>query len=162
MKRRGFTLIELLVVLAMIMILVSAMTASVNSARRRARQAKAQQEMKELTNAILAFEQYAPNRSLEGFETGGWKTCDEKSLAMVLGGLAGESGEPVPVLYAAALTGGKMLDPWGKAYEFIIEKTATIDSRDSTAGSGASYQTGPQLPNFFRLSPEERAIPKRD
>ncbi len=161
MKRRGFTLVELLVVLAMIIILVSAMTASVNSARRRAREAKAHQEMKELTNAILAFEQYAPGRTLEGFETGGWKTCDEKSLAMVLGGLAGDSGEPVPVLYAAALTGGKMLDPWGKAYEFVIEKTASIKSGDGTAGSGVSYKTAPQLPNFFRLTPEERAIPKR-
>ena len=162
MKRRGFTLVELLVVLAMILILVSAMTASVNSARRRAREAKAQQEMKELTNAILAFEQYAPGRTLEGFVTGGWKPCDEKSLAMVLGGLAGESGEPVPVLYAAALTGGRMLDPWGKAYEFIIEKTASIESGAGTAGSGVSYKTAPQLPNFFRLTPEERAVPERN
>ena len=155
MKRRGFTLVELLVVLAMILILVSAMTASVNSARRRAREAKAQQEMKELTNAILAFEQYAPNRTLKGFETGGWKACDEKSLAMVPGG-------PVPVLYAATLTGGMMLDPWGKAYEFIIEKTATIGSGEGTAGSGASYKTAAQLPNFFRLQPAERAIPERN
>ena len=66
MRCRGFTLIELLVVLAMIMILAGAMTASVNAARRRARISKAQQEMKELTNAILAFEQYAPGRTLEG------------------------------------------------------------------------------------------------
>lgn len=162
MRCRGFTLIELLVVLAMIMILAGAMTASVNAARRRARISKAQQEMKELTNAILAFEQYAPGRTLEGFETGGWKTCDEPSLTMVLGGLTGESGEPVPVLYAAALVGGKMLDPWGRPYEFIIEKTATLGSGDGTAGSSASYKTAPQLPNFFRLQPAERAIPKRD
>jgi len=161
MKRRGFTLIELIVVLAMIMILVGAMTASVNAARRRARQSKAQQEMKELTNAILAFEQYAPGRTLEGFETGGWKACDERSLAMVLGGLPGESGEAVPVLYAASLVGGMMLDPWGKPYEFIIEKTSTLGSGDGTAGSDANYKTAPQLPNFFRLQPAERAIPDR-
>ena len=41
MKRRAFTLIELMVVLAMIMILVGAMTASINAARRRAKIAKA-------------------------------------------------------------------------------------------------------------------------
>jgi prepilin-type N-terminal cleavage/methylation domain-containing protein len=162
MKRRGFTLVELLVVLTMIMILVGAMTASVNAARRRARMSKAQQEMKELTNAILAFEQYAPGRTLSGFETGGWKACTEQSIAMVLGGVAGEGGEKVPVLYAASLTGGNMLDPWGKPYEFIIEKTATLGSGDGTAGSGASYKTAAQLPNFFRLQPAERAIPKRN
>ena len=116
MKRRGFTLVELLVVLAMIIILVSAMTASVNSARRRAREAKAQHEMNEITNAVL---------------------------------------------YAAALTGGKMLDPWGKAYVFVIEMTASIKSGDGNAGSGVSYKTAPQLPNFFRLTPEERAVPER-
>ena len=162
MKRRGFTLIELLVVLAMIMILVGAMTASVNAARSRAKLSKAMQEMKELTNAILAFEQHASGRTLDGYATGGWKICDEKSLAMVLGGLTGESGEKVPVLYAAALTGGRMLDPWGKPYEFIIEKTATLGSGDGTAGSDTTFKTAPQLPNFFRLQPEERAIPERN
>ena len=162
MKRRGFTLIELLGVLAMIMSLVGALTASVNAARRRARASKAQQEIKELTNAILAFEQYAPGRTLDGYATGGWKVCDEKSLAMVLGGVTGESGEKVPVLYAASLTGGRMLDPWGRPYEFIVEKTATLGSGDGTAGSDASFKTAAQLPNFFRLQPGERAIPKRD
>ena len=161
MKRRGFTLIELLVVLAMIMILVGAMTASVNAARRRSKISKAMQEMKELTNAILAFEQYAPGRTLDGYTTGGWKTCDEQSLAMVLGGLTGESGDRVPVLYAAALTSGQMLDPWGRPYEFIIEKTATLGSGDGTAGADVNFKTAPQLPNFFRLQPGERAIPKR-
>ena len=161
MKRRAFTLIELLVVLAMIMIIVGAMTTSVNSARRYAKVSKAQQEMKELTNAILAFEQYAKGRTLDNHETGGWKTCDEKSLALVLGGLTGESGEKVPVLYAAALTDGKMLDPWGKPYEFIIEKTGTLESGGGTAGAGTSYKTAAQLPNFFRLRPSERAVPDR-
>ena len=162
MKRSAFTLIELLVVLAMIMILVGAMTSSVAAARRRARMSKAQQEMKELTNASLAFEQYASGRTLEGHETGGSRTCDEQSLSLVLGGETGEGGERVPVLYAAALTGGKMLDPWGKPYEFIIEKTATLGSGDVMAGADANFKTAPQLPNFFRLQPGERAIPKRN
>ena len=152
MKRRGFTLVELLVVLAMILILVSAMTASVNSARRRAREAKALQEMKELTNAILAFEQYAPNRTLDGFETGGWKACDEKSLAMVLGGLAGDSGESVPVLYAASLTGGKMLDPWNTPYKISIKAGETLKLTKTMS----NVKTGYFLPNFYRLLDEER------
>ena len=72
MRRRAFTLIELLVVLAMIMILVGAMTVSINAARRRAKIAKAMQEMKDLTNAILAAEQFAKGRTLDGYVTGGW------------------------------------------------------------------------------------------
>ena len=55
--RKGFTLIELLVVVAMIMILIGTLVVSVEQARTRARIAKATQEAKELTNAILAYEQ---------------------------------------------------------------------------------------------------------
>jgi len=157
MRRRAFTLIELLVVLAMIAILVGAMSTSVAAARRRAKIAKATQEMKDLTNAILASEQYAKGRSLENYVTGGWKTCDETSLLMVLNTTTGESGERTPVLFSASLVNGQVLDPWGKPYEFIIEKMSSLGSNDDT-----QYQTGPQLPNFFRLSLGERAIPKRE
>jgi prepilin-type N-terminal cleavage/methylation domain-containing protein len=162
MKRRAFTLIELLVVLAMIAILMGAVGVSTTQARKRAKITKATQEMKEITNAIIAFEQYAKNRSLDGYTTGGWKECNESSLSMILGGVTGESGEKVPVLFSASIGGGgKIIDPWGNPYEFIIEKTASLGSGDGTAGSGVSYSIGVHLPNFFRLQPEERAIPER-
>ena len=125
--RKGFTLIELLVVVAMIMILIGTLVVSVEQARTRARIAKATQEAKELTNAILAYEQYAPNRSLQSVATGGgWVECNEGSLKMVLGGMSGDSGERIPVLFNASLTGGRMLDPWGRPYELLIEKTAPL------------------------------------
>lgn len=162
MKRRAFTLVELLVVLAMIAVLMGAVGISTTQARRRAKITKAIQEMKEITNAIIAFEQYAKNRSLDGYDTGSWTECNESSLAMILGGETGENGEKVPVLFSASLSSsGKLLDPWGNPYEFIIEKTATLGSGDGTAGADASYSTGVYLPNFFRLQPEERAIPER-
>lgn len=163
MKRRAFTLIELLVVLAMIAVLMGAVGVSTTQARRRAKITKATQEMKEITNAIIAFEQYARNRSLDGYATGGWKDCTESSMSMILGGETGESGERVPVLFSASIAGsGRFLDPWGSPYQYIIEKTATLNSGDGTAGSDASYSTGVNLPNFFRLQPGERAIPERD
>ena len=162
MKRRAFTLIELLVVLAMLAILMGSVGISTNLARKRAKITKATQEIKEITNAIIAFEQYAKNRSLDGYSTGGWKEGSESAMSMILGGETGESGEKIPVLYSASITsGGKIKDPWGKAYEYIIEKTATLNSGDGTAGSQASYSTGVFFPNFFRLQPEERAIPER-
>ena len=157
--KKAFTLIELMVVVAMIMILISVLSVSVAQARQRARIAKATQETKELTNAILAYEQYAPNRSLESVATGGgWAECNEGSLKMVLGGTTGDNGERIPVLFNAALTGGRMLDPWGRPYELMIDKTATLNGGGDEEERATRFVTAPYLPNFFRLTDAERGL----
>ena len=148
-----------MVVVAMIMILISVLSVSVAQARQRARIAKATQETKELTNAILAYEQYAPNRSLESVATGGgWTECNEGSLKMVLGGATGDNGERIPVLFNAALTGGRMLDPWGHPYELMIDKTATLSGGGDEEERSTRFVTAPYLPNFFRLTDAERGL----
>ena len=157
--RKGFTLIELLVVVAMIMSLIGTLVVSVEQARTRARIAKATQEAKELTNAILAYEQYAPNRSLQSVATGGgWVECNEGSLKMVLGGMSGDSGERIPVLFNASLTGGRMLDPWGRPYELLIEKTASLSGGGDDEERNTRFVMAPYLPNFFRLTDAERGL----
>ena len=157
--RKGFTLIELLVVVAMIMILIGTLVVSVEQARTRARIAKATQEAKELTNAILAYEQYAPNRSLQSVATGGgWVECNEGSLKMVLGGMSGDSGERIPVLFNASLTGGRMLDPWGRPYELLIEKTASLSGGGDAEERNPRFVLAPDLPNFFRLTDADRGL----
>ena len=157
--RKGFTLIELLVVVAMIMILIGTLVVSVEQARTRARIAKATQEAKELTNAILAYEQYAPNRSLQSVATGGgWVEWNEGSLKMVLGGMSGDSGERIPVLFNASLTGGRMLDPWGRPYELLIEKTASLSGGGDDEERNTRFVMAPYLPNFFRLTDAERGL----
>ena len=157
--RKGFTLIELLVVVAMIMILIGTLVVSVEQARTRARIAKATQEAKELTNAILAYEQYAPNRSLQSVATGGgWVECNEGSLKMVLGGMSGDSGGRIPVLFNASLTGGRMLDPWGRPYELLIEKTASLSGGGDDEERNTRFVMAPYLPNFFRLTDAERGL----
>ena len=157
--RKGFTLIELLVVVAMIMILIGTLVVSVEQARTRARIAKATQEAKELTNAILAYEQYAPNRSLQSVATGGgWVECNEGSLKMVLGGMSGDSGERIPVLFNASLTGGRMLDPWGRPYELLIEKTASLSGGGDDEERNTRFVMAPYLPNFFCLTDAERGL----
>lgn len=157
--KKAFTLIELMVVVAMIAIIAGAMTTSVQQARRRAGIAKAKQEAKELTNAILAFEQYAPGHSLDTVATGGgWKECTEGALSMVLGGATGDNGETVPVLYNAALTGGRMLDPWRHPYEFMIEKTGSLNGGGGEEAKGTQFIAAPHLPNFFRLADKERGL----
>ena len=84
--KRAFTLIELLVVIAMLAVLIGALGSGMNQARRRAMIAKATQDAKEMTNAILAFENYAKDRSLKSYATGSWKDTTESSMSMILGG----------------------------------------------------------------------------
>ena len=149
--RRGFTLIELLVVIGMIAVLLGAMGVSTLKARTRAKIARATQETKEMTNAILAFEQYAPGHTLDNYAKGSWADCTEGSMAMILGNVKGDNGEQVPVLYNASVTGGRLLDPWGRPYQFMIEKSTWGDNN----GVG-DLRTAPALPNYFRLTDKER------
>ena len=149
--RAGFTLIELLVVVAMIAVLMGAMGVSTMKARTRAKIARATQETKEMTNAILAFENYAKGHTLEKYANGSWAPCTEGAMAMILGHETGENGEQVPVLYNASVRGGKLLDPWGRPYEFMIEKTSPWAATDVP-----DLLTAPALPNYFRLSEKER------
>ena len=144
--KRAFTLVELLVVIGMLAILMGAMGTSVAKSRTRAMIARATQETREMTNAILAYENYAPNRSLDSVANGGWATATEGSLGMIFGEAPTESGSPLPVLY-----NGSTVDPWGRSYEFIIKKAGNIASK-----SADGFITAPSLPNFYRLSDEER------
>ncbi|MBQ3344033.1 MAG: prepilin-type N-terminal cleavage/methylation domain-containing protein [Kiritimatiellae bacterium] len=149
--RRGFTLIELLVVIAMIAILMGAIGSSMNQARKRAMISKATQDVKEMTNAILAFENYARGRSLANYASGSWRDTTESSMSMILGGETSDSGEQVPVLYNAQIRNGQILDPWGTPYQYMIKLAGNI-----TPPSGSGFQTAPSLPNFYRLADEER------
>ena len=56
--KKAFTLIELLVVVAMIAIILGALTTSVSSARKRAQIQKATAEVKIISQAILAYENW--------------------------------------------------------------------------------------------------------
>lgn len=141
----------------MIAVLAAAMMSAVGRARARSRIAKATQEIKELTNAVLAYEQYAQNRSLSGEETG-WTDCNESSLAMVLGGKSGANGERIPVLFNASLTRGEFRDPWGRPYQLKIEKTDTLEGGGTDEDRGVSFTTAPALPNYFRLTDKERGL----
>ena len=149
--RRGFTLIELLVVIAMLAVLMGAVGSGMNQARRRAMIAKATQDAKEMTNAILAFENYAKDRSLSSYATGGWKDTTKSSMSMILGGVQSEGGETVPVLYNAQIRGDQILDPWGKPYQYMIKQAGNI-----TPPRDPGFQTAPNLPNYYRLTDEER------
>lgn len=155
--KRAFTLVELLVVVAIIAILLGAMTVSAKRSQTRARTAKATQEVKEITNAILAFEQYAVDHTLESRVNNGWSECTEGAMSFILGGEKGANDEEIPVLYNAAVQGGSLRDPWGRPYQYMIQKSATQASGEGTGMGTVNLTTSAALPNFFRLTDKERS-----
>ena len=154
--RRGFTLIELMVVMAMIAVIAAAFVTSVAKARQRAFISRATAEVREMTNAILAYEQYAENRSLASVARGAWTDCSEGEMGMILGNKTGDNGERIPVLYNAHVRAGYLRDPWGKPYQFLIENTGALAGGGDDEAKGTSYSTAAALPNFFRITDAER------
>lgn len=153
-RRSGFTLVELLVVMGMIAIIMGAMTSAVTSARARARIQKATSDVKVITQAILAYENYAQGGKLE--QTGGWKDADMSNLGFLLGkkGSALESGGTIPNLISAALNGkGQILDPWGHPYRFKITAGAISYNSDVLK---SDIKSGFSQPNVYRISEGER------
>ncbi len=152
-SQKGFTLVELLVVIAMIAIIMAAMTTSVRAAQERARIQKATSDVKVLSQAILASENFARGGKYELQEMQD-VDADASTLRDLLGKGAAESGGNIPALIMASLqSGGKMLDPWGRPYKIRVKK-GSADVKITSASS--SMQTGYVLPNFYRLSAEER------
>lgn len=154
-NKNGFTLIELMVVVGMIAILMSAFGLSVSSARERARVQKATADVKVVSQAILAYENYEQGDDNFELPTLNDQDADAGSLGFLIGeGGSAESGGKIPVLLMASLTGGqKLRDPWGTPYKIKIqEKTVTPRFKTATG----SMQTGYYLPNFYRLTEDER------
>ena len=153
----AFTLVELLVVIGMIAVLTGAMTAAVNRARERARMQKATNDVKVISQAILAYEIWngdeLPTMGSRGSAAGGVEATGD-SLGFLLGkdtakGVAGGSGDgELPVLLMAQLKkNGKIVDPWGTPYRVTIaESTANIKLKTVTG----ALSTGYWLPNFYR------------
>ena len=150
LNKRGFTLVELMVVVGMIAILMAAVATAVGQTRERARIEKARSEVKTLSQAILAWENFTRGGKNE-LEAMNDVEADVNSLKFVLGqGESANSGE-IPVLFNAAIAaGGKFRDPWGKPYVIRI-KEGSIPKPGSMNLSTCYY-----LPNFYRLAPEER------
>ena len=156
--KSGFTIIELVTVIGILLLLMGAITTSVSGARRRAKTQQAIAEAQELTNAILAYENFArPGRQspLEDKATGeSWKAANEGDLAFVLGNEKNPTGQEgnVPVLFNGAVTGGSIRDPWGHPYRYRI-MSSSIQMEDETAGSMG--ESAFAIPNINRIPADE-------
>lgn len=143
--RGGFTIIELMTVLGVVAMLMGAFVTSVAGAQKRSKTAKAEAEVAMISQAILAYENFGDLPTISSP-----RPVDDSTLGFLLKG-----GSSVPVLLQAALSGGKgeMLDPWNHPYKVTI-RPGSESVKIRTASS--SLQTGYSLPNFYRLSKEER------
>ena len=149
-NKRAFTLIELLVVVAMIAIVLGAMSSAVTSARERARVQKAVSDVKVISQAILAYENWSRSSGYELPTFDSPVDCDNQNLGFLLGQKAADSGGNIPTMLMAQLRNGKILDPWGNPYKVRIKEGHV------SAAQGVNLSTGYYLPNFFRLGMEER------
>lgn len=123
--RKAFTLIELMVVMAMIAVIAGALTSGVAKAQQRSKISRAQTEAREITNAILAYANYDEDGSLDKFLMED-QEAEEGKLGFILGKVKSRNSD-VPVLYNAALTRGKILDPWGNPYRITVKQGESIN-----------------------------------
>ena len=150
-SKRGFSLVELLVSIAMISILMAALTYSVKAAMLRARTQKALADVKAVTEAVLGYENYARDYELPKYDR---VECDASTLKFLIGDGESSRGGKLPVILQAAFsTNGKMIDPWGRPYLITIREGGD-GSIDSPFQSLTSSFT---VPNFYHLTKEERA-----
>lgn len=150
LNNRGFTLVELIVVVAMIAIFMASVGTAIGKTRERARIEKARSDVKVISQAILAWENYSRGGKRELMEMNDVE-ADSSSLAFLLGkGESAMSGDIPALIMASLAAGGKMRDPWNRPYLLRI-KEGKID-RPKNLDLGTCYF----LPNLYRLSEEER------
>ena len=151
--KRGFTLVELLVVIGMIAVLAGTASSSVMKARRRSQIARATAECREITNAILAYENWSDNHTLSEVaqKFGTWKDAGEGDLDFILGMKSHPNGPngKVPVLYNGAVVKGNIVDPWGRAYKIQVKDMGS--ALKSTDKLGNNMRTFMFMPNQNRV-----------
>lgn len=148
-SKRAFTLVELLVVVGMIALILGAMSTSFSSSRERARIQRATSDVKVISQAILAYENWGRGGKFE-LPTMERADADAGTLGFLLGREGAETGGKIPVMLMAQLQGGKMRDPWGTPYKVTIRQ-GTV-----SAAQSVNLWTGYYLPNFYRLGMGER------
>ena len=142
--KKGFTMVELIVVIAMLMLLMGSVSSALMGARKRAKIAKATVACQEMTNAILAYENYRSLANVSPKEGPATKS----TLSFILSGTeTDDNGNPIPVLYNAAIKGAEILDPWNKPYRYRIKETS-IQIKDDLAGG--AVDTNVMFPNYNR------------
>ena len=85
LSKRGFTLVELLVVIAMIAVISAAFTTAVGGAQERAKIQKALGEVKVVTQAVLAYENYDQGGGRHELPLLNKQDVNKSSIGFILG-----------------------------------------------------------------------------
>ena len=125
----AFTLIEMVVVTGMLAILMGVAFSGIGQARKQARIAKANAEMRELINAWLSFEASYDDWPVEVGGEG--IDATEANLQELLGG-----NQDKTVYLNAPMVNGAFRDPWGTPYQFrLVKNTGENQSTEEFAAS---------------------------
>ena len=150
--RKGFTLIELLVVIAVLMVLAGSIGYGVSSAQKNARKAKATATVREITNAILSYENASKTHELPTLSL---IDASESTLPFLFGkGEMGVANDKIQVLYNGDIRNGKIYDPWGTPYKVLIKPGSSTVRDDAIDG----ITTTTFMPNFYRLNADEEEV----
>lgn len=125
-RREGFTLIELLVVMGILATLMGVAMSGLAQARRQAQIAKANTEVRELVNSILAYEMANGALTINGDQ--------EEATSELLKPLLGSEGGKVYL--NATISAGAFRDPWGQPYRVCVFDTS-IGGQNRTQISAA-------------------------
>ena len=133
----AFTLVEMMIVTGMLAILMGVAFSGLGQARAQARITKANAEVRELVNAILAYE--AAEEELDVATQP--KDATETNLKNLLGNVADGT-----VYLNAPMVNGAFRDPWGTPYQYRVLETS-IEADD---GSEPRFAATVTFPNRHR------------
>ena len=123
----AFTMIEMLIVIAMLGILMGTAISGVGQAKRQAKVARANTELRELVNAWLSYEQAYDEWPAEVATGQEGVEATESNLRDLLG-----QGSDGLVYLNAPITSGAFRDPWGTPYKYrIVKESPTSEGRNN-------------------------------
>lgn len=129
----AFTLVEMMVVVGMLAILMGVAFSGLSQARKQSKIAKANAEIRELVNAILAYEAQVEELEIAATPT----DATEANIKDLLG-----EGQTQTVFLNAQLDRKAFRDPWGTPYRYrIIEEdlSSSIDANSTRLSAAVTF-----------------------